>query len=172
MLWVTWISSAGIPDSGTQSPTKSLSFRSGDTSSTKVVSGRSLGAQKTVTSIVFYGENHWTNPLPHNANKLVPCPTEGKKNHTIILTFPSCTVLLGNAFSRNGDYNERRMWSLTEQKSKVTAFLSRTKQQQVLLGLGAEAAYRLVNLFSRHAAIQNLQSCWRFFFWLLNESTR
>lgn len=78
-FWVTWISSAGIPDSGTQSPTKSLSFRSGDTSRTKVVSGRSLGAQKTVTSIVFYGENHWTNPLPHNTNKLVPCPTEGKK---------------------------------------------------------------------------------------------
>lgn len=81
----TWISSAGMPDSGTQSPTKSPSFRSGDTSSTKVDSGRSLGAQKTVTSIVSCGENHRTNPLPHNANKLVACPAGGgggKENHT------------------------------------------------------------------------------------------
>lgn len=54
-LCFTCISPAGIPDSSAQSATKSLSSSSGDTSRAKVVSGRSLGAQKTVTSIVFQG---------------------------------------------------------------------------------------------------------------------
>lgn len=54
-LCVTCISPAGIPDSSAQSATKSLSSSSGDTSRAKVVSGRSLGAQKTVTSIAFLG---------------------------------------------------------------------------------------------------------------------
>lgn len=76
----TRISPAGIPDSSSQSATKSLSSSSGDTSRAKVVSGRSLGAQKTVTSIAFLGQNHWYNPLQQNAVtvKLVSCVT-GKK---------------------------------------------------------------------------------------------
>lgn len=41
-----------------------------------MVSGRSLGAQKTVTSIAFLGQDHWTNPLQQNAVSVVPCFTE------------------------------------------------------------------------------------------------
>lgn len=84
-LGLAWISPAGIPDSSSQSATKSLSSSSGDTSRANVVSGRSLGAQKTVTSIVLWErgggwqkQDQWTNPvlLQQNAVSVVPCVTQ------------------------------------------------------------------------------------------------
>lgn len=142
---LAWISPAGIPDSSSQSATKSLSSSSGDTSRAKVVSGRSLGAQKTVTSIVYYFRGRTCNRM-----RLVEFVSQ-TKTHGEWLEFPPVLITFSEKNNVKSEINIKpkvsRYFGLAGKASDVIVSVLNIKWQVKLCDDARHVFRHVVNGF-------------------------